>query len=282
MAFTDHCSIFGSFHEEGFNRIIKHIQLQRPSLFNYATEGIAKDERLLCSAIKVHPVVDTRKNPHVTILPYLQIPSVDPNIDYGIEFAAQLSELLIDFAPGNLITLPSELSPPLPKQRLSIYFKVCAGIGCANPQMIGKIDVPTPPVVSNRNDQINRQIEGRTKRVIPIPFDKMHCFCLDVYAVGGARITNYNGQAYLEPFIDNLEIVDIRPAGLESSLECLILMLLRLSILPKLKILLKDYVFDLPQGLGTITIGPTPISAAVPYNPAIEEDRIKAFINLSA
>ena len=41
MALTDHCDLFGAFHEEGFNRIVDHIRFQRPSMFNYATQAIA-------------------------------------------------------------------------------------------------------------------------------------------------------------------------------------------------------------------------------------------------
>ena len=48
MAFTDHCDVFGSFHEEGFNRIVDHIRFQRPSMFNYATQAIADNLSLLC------------------------------------------------------------------------------------------------------------------------------------------------------------------------------------------------------------------------------------------
>ena len=48
MALTDHCDVFGAFHEDGFNRIVDHIRFQRPSMFNYATQAIA--DNLPCSA----------------------------------------------------------------------------------------------------------------------------------------------------------------------------------------------------------------------------------------
>lgn len=46
MAFTDNCNIFAAFHEDGFNRIVGHVRHQRPSLFNYATAGVAANPRL--------------------------------------------------------------------------------------------------------------------------------------------------------------------------------------------------------------------------------------------
>ena len=55
MAFTDHCDVFASFHEDGFNRILEHLQRQRPSMFNYATRQIAQNPELLCRVINAHP-----------------------------------------------------------------------------------------------------------------------------------------------------------------------------------------------------------------------------------
>ena len=48
MAFTDHCDIFASFQEDGFNRIVGYVQQQRPSLFNYATAQLAANPDKLC------------------------------------------------------------------------------------------------------------------------------------------------------------------------------------------------------------------------------------------
>ena len=76
-----------------------------------------------------------------------------------------------------------------------------------------------------------------------------------------------------------MEIVDDSPQNLEQSLECYIKLLLKLVILPKLRILLEFLPFNILQ-LAAVTIKPTPESAQVPNNPAIEEDQLKAFINV--
>jgi hypothetical protein len=68
MAFTDHCDVFGAFHEDGFNRIIDHIRFQRPSMFNYATQAIADNPGLLCRPIEAHPRLNQHGNPLVTII----------------------------------------------------------------------------------------------------------------------------------------------------------------------------------------------------------------------
>lgn len=285
MAFTDNCSVFGSIHEDGFNAIFGHLQRQRPSLFNYATPGIAASKYMLCHPIIVHPVIDkpNRLNPHFTVQDYLSIPGPDATFDFGIEYVIQLSNLKIDFAPGNIINLPQELAP-LSLQKFGIQFRVCGGIGCGDKERLQQL-IPPPPRPDDGKGRPNDKQDDSPrpdKKVIPIPFKGIDCFCLDVYAVGGVNLTEFWGFPYVNLSVDNVEIVNIEPEKLENSLECLILMLLRLSILPKTRILLKDYIFNLPMNLGAITMKPTPTSGFIPRNPSIEDDQLKVFVDLSA
>jgi hypothetical protein len=68
VAFTDHSDLYGSFHEDGLNRIIRHVMAKRPSLFNYGTEWVAEQWReRLCCPPEVAPEVLERNNPVVTI-----------------------------------------------------------------------------------------------------------------------------------------------------------------------------------------------------------------------
>lgn len=275
MSFTDNCDIFASFHEDGFNRIISHVMSQRPSLFNYATADVAQNRELLCSAIKPHPIVNIRKNPLVTIVDPLPIPGTD----YGVNFAAQIEELKIDFYPGNQFELPAELNPPLAVQRLGIKLRICAGIGCPPRDLIDKY---IPPPDDPDKDRPRRDEKAP---LIPLPVRQLNCFCLDAFVTGGMRIVNYYGKPYLEPFLDGFEIVDIKPEGLEESIECYVILLLKLSVLPGLRILLEDMTLNLTQGAPdlfptptNIVLSPMPVSPALPNNPAIEEDQLKVFI----
>ena len=276
MAFTDSCDVFASFHEDGFNRIIEHVRRQRPSLFNYATADVARNERLLCREMAVHPVVDLRHNPHVTIADPLPIPGTH----YGVNFAVQLTDLQIDFHPGKSVALPPELNPPRKAQRLAIKLGVCGGIGCPDKEQLDRL-IP-PPKVPGRNTEGK---DPREQPVTALPTRKLHCFCLEAYVTGGVRIANYGGKSYLEPFLDGFEIVDIQPEGLENSLECYIGLLLRLVVLPGLRVLLERAPLNLTQGATdlfpqptNVTLSATPASAAVPNNPAIEDDQLKVFI----
>ncbi|MDQ7743230.1 hypothetical protein [Hydrogenophaga pseudoflava] len=143
---------------------------------------------------------------------------------------------------------------------------------------------------SFHEDGFNRIIDHvRRQRpslfIVALPTRKLHCFCLEACVTGGVRIAHQGGRAYLEPFLDGFEIVDIKPEGLENSLECYVGLLLRLVVLPGLQVLLERAPLNLTQGATdlfpqptNVTLSPTPVSAAVPNNPAIEDDQLKVFI----
>jgi hypothetical protein len=272
MAFTDNCDLFASFHEDGFNRLISHAMRQRPSLFNYATASIVQNPQFLCEVIEPHPVVSKRGNPFVTV--EQPLPIVGSN--FALEFAVQLRKLTLDFHPGDEFQLPPELAPLQP-QRMGIKLRFCAGLGCPPDEIIERL-IPPP---TNPDARPNPTGAGPTgnEQVRPLPFRRLLCFCLDVYVTGGVAIKSYWGKPWLEPFLTGVEIVDVSPQNLEQSLECYIKLLLKLVILPKLRLILDSISFNIGQ-LATVTIVPAPISVAIPDNPAIEEDQLKAFVNM--
>jgi hypothetical protein len=294
MAFTDKCAIFASFHEDGFNRLIGHVMGQRPSLFNYATQYVADHPNLLCAVIKAHSIVTARANPLVTITDPLPI----PGSDYGLNFAAQLTELRLDFHPGNQFTLPPELAP-LGPQRLALHLTVCGGIGCPPDDVIDQF-VPLPDPNEGNDQQKRRQLQAghpnrtqvgrpdirpdpqpttQIKPVTTLPTRELLCFCLDLFGVAELAIRTYYNKPYAEIILHGIEIVDIKPENLENSLECYIKLLLRLVVLPQLRVLLKDITLSIPD-LATITLLPTPAPGTVPNNPAVEQDQAKFFIDM--
>ena len=259
MAFTDFCDVFGFFHEEGFNRIVQHLQLQRPSLFNYGTADMKGKERTYCRPIETHSAVAEFRDPLFTKSPYLPIPGYTG--PFGMSYLMQLTDIKIDFHPSNVINLPSELDPPLSEQRFALQASFCVGMGCPERKILDELGD------SSSNDQSGKPLSG-------LPYRNLNCFCLNVYAV--LHVQRRNGEIALR--LDGLEIADIRPEGLENSLECYIETILRLSVLPKIRILLTDLVFDIQN---FITVQPTSISSDVPFNPAIQDDAISVFINLN-
>jgi hypothetical protein len=267
MAFTDHCDVFGSFHEEGFNRIIRHVMLQRPSLFNYATADLVgpPPDKRVCHPFKVHPGVNQYSNPHMDTVPYLPIPGF--NGPYGLSFSVQLSELELDFYPTNRFSLPAELGNKLPAQQLALRAKVCAGIACPDRQILDRLG--DAEWERSREDKEQVPVPER-----PLPFERLQCFCLELFGVAGVERT----ATHLKLRLSGLEIRDIAPEGLENSMECYIETMLRLAVFPKLQIALNDLVFDLG---GFVSIEPTPISAQVPFNPSVDNDQLSVFLNLS-
>ncbi|MEX2016185.1 MAG: hypothetical protein WD873_06060, partial [Candidatus Hydrogenedentales bacterium] len=201
MAFTDHCGIFSSVHEEAFNLIIAHVRSQRPSLFNYATAAIAEKPELLCAAIEAHQIVRDRGNPTMTTVDPLPV----PGSDYGLNFAVQLVDLRIDFHPGDEFALPPELSPPLPAQRLAIKLKFCGGIGCPPRD---RLDEFIPPPTDRRfpdlklGDKLTRPTPANA--LMPLPTTELICFCLEAFATGGFRTITHNQVPYLELVMDGL------------------------------------------------------------------------------
>src|SRR4051794_37326775 len=145
MAFTDHCDLCAMVSEEGVNLIARHIMRQRPSLFNYATAYIAQHPEL---KLECKPVYHTRDvtdygNPLFHVRGPLPLLGVDaPPV--ALNYCAQLVEAKVDFHPGNLVTLPAELNPPLPAQRFALFARVCGGVDCPAAEILDQID-PWPP-----------------------------------------------------------------------------------------------------------------------------------------
>jgi hypothetical protein len=242
-------------------------------MFNYATQAIADNLGLLCQKpIVAHPGLNQHGNPLVTIVDPLPLPGTN----FALNFSVQLVDVKIDFHPPNVVTLPPELAP-LGAQRFSLSLRVCAGIGCPPAQAVSD-NIPPPP---DPDADPNQPPPPPPPQVVLPPDQALICVCLDAFAVGGLRFKEYFQHFYLEPFVDRIEISDIQPADLESGLECVIDATLRLGFLPKLRILLDKMALKLTEAV-TISVQPkpVPVSPQVPNNPAVEQDQVRAFIDL--
>jgi hypothetical protein len=272
MAFTDNCDLFGAVHEDGVNRVIRHIMRQRPSLFNYATADVAGHPALWCE--KVDHTADVTKygNSLFTIMDPLPVFGAD-SPPVGLGFVAQLVDAEIDFHKGNTIQLPAELSPPLKAQHFSLHFRVCASIECPSPKLVDRIPV-------GGGHQPGKDDRGSSKPPIVLPGDT-HCFCLDVYAIGEIRHQVVAGRDSLVGKVDDLDIVDIKPEALEDNLICYLKTTVNVVLREKLTVAIETLMFKIPLfGLATVTLSPTP-DPPIPNNPAIEDDELKVFITMT-
>jgi hypothetical protein len=270
MAFTDNCDLFAAVHEDGVNRVIRHFMRQRPSLFNYATSDIAHNRELWCSMIDFTPDVVKYNNPLFTIMPPLPVFGADaPPV--GVGFVAQLVKAKIDFHPGNAIALPPQLNPPLHAQRFSLQFRVCAAIECPFRDIVDHLPVPPPS-----NQDTHRE------KVPPVFLPgTVKCFCLDVFVVGGFHRLVVGGKDSIMGKVDDIEIVDITPDELETSIECYLKTTVNVLLREKFTIAMEKLALSFPLfGLATITLTPTP-NPPVPNNPAVEDDQLKVFLTMT-
>ncbi len=289
MAFTDRSDLYAAVHEEGINRVVRHIMQQRPSLFNYATPFFLQNPGLLCVRIKAAPEVTAAGNPLFTVQTPLPVLAAAQPV--GLNYCLQFTDLAIDFHDSDTIKLPPELGT-LPAQRLALYMKGCFGLGCLPEGYYADLIPLAEAVAVSRGDKPSfglADIPARQERdpIVP-PVRELTCFCLELYAVLHFEWGFIGQDEYLKVRLDGLEIVDLKPVEMENILECYAEAVLRLGILPRLSIRIEKMVLDITrllrqQGLQAgqqISLAPAPVPAAVPHNPAVEDDQLKAFVNL--
>lgn len=283
MAFTDNSDLYGAVNEAGINQVVKHLMQLRPSLFNYGTQYIADHPELLCHPIEVDPVVHLRNNPLLTV--ESPLPVLGTNNLINLNYCLQLVETKIDFHPNNAIDgLPPEIGS-LPEQHFVLTAKACAGIGCPDDKFTDAIE----DVMDRLYDAISvegllgqaplthaRPTTPRLPNPVTIPTRRLTCFCLQVFALCHIETRRVGDRFIFVPKLDRIEIVDIEPRGMENSIECYVEQVIRVGLLPRIRISLEKVVFDQLQ---IVDIGLKP-AAGVPNNPAIEDDELKVFIDM--
>ncbi len=318
MAFTDRSDLYGALDEEGINFVVRHVMQQRPSLFNYATQDVADNPEFWCERILYTQDVVNRANPIFTVEDPLPILGTDGR--WGLDFCIQLTDAEVDFAPGNAFQLPPELDPLPDQrfalhakacaglgcpdgeildrlERLTLYDRLRADrslearatkartretyysgklLTADDFQDEQRYNVDRQPNV----DRPPRKDEQPKPPARPLPHRGLECFCLEIFVVGHFETQGALGATWLRPRLDGLELVDIKPDGLEAALECYLTVVLRLGVLPKLMTLIGKSVLDLLGELPGITIT-APVGGAIPFNPAIEDDQLKVFVGVS-
>jgi hypothetical protein len=273
MVLTDHASLYAAVSESGINRVAQLLMRQRPSYFNYATQGLVARQDLLCQAIDVDPEVTRSGNPLVTI--EQPLPILGTNGRYGLDFCFQLRIAQVDFAPGNVVGLPPPLTP-LPAQRLAVHVGVVGGVACPPAEVIAEL----PPVADPTFDLGNLNVQQ------VVPLSALNCFSLDAFVVMGTRVLGQPPSETLSVQVTGFELVDVQPAGVESIIECYVNLVTQVAVLPRLRAMAPT-AFHLPlPRLSPDVVLPlafdatfTPASPAVPNNPAFEEDQLKLYVD---
>jgi hypothetical protein len=282
MAFTDNCDIFLDLNEAALNRVVRHFRRQRPSTFNIGSPALRANPGRACVRIDAHPVVLERGNPLIGAGPDLPVAGTN----YLLEYVFQLAALEVDVSPGDVFVLPPELTP-LGVQSLGAHARLCAGLGCPPREILGLLGDRVQPapdraaVLAERLAAVAVPDRGtvRPPRTVELPFRELECFCLDFFVTGGAQFVGPSGDEHLAGRLDGIEIVDLAPTGLEDAIECYASLVVRLGLLPKLRVPLIRFVTALAK-VGTLTVEPTPVPK-VPHNPALEDEQIKVFLDVA-
>lgn len=287
MPFTASSDLFGSVNEDGFNRIIRHVMRKRPSLFNYGTQWVADDwETRLCVRPEVDDLVLAPSNePGVVVVPN-PVLTVEPPLPvlgtggaYGLNFAAQVVDLSIDFHPSEK-ELPPQLGGKLVQQRFALFAQICAGIGCPDERALeGFPPVEQSPIVfpGQEKPRVAVPPPPSDRDTIPLPTESLDCFCLDLFVVGYFEMKGAPGVEVVEMKVEGVELIDVQPDNLESNVECYVRTLLHYVVLPRLRVALSVYVFKLFDGIATATLK---AETGVANNPAVEDDQLKVFVDL--
>ena len=323
MPYTDNTDVYGALHEDGINNVVDHLRHKRPSLFNYGTARViagthrfrrGSDTPLThrprrvqsltpCEEIASAPEVRDRRwnNPLMTEEDPLPVLGTDGLV--GLDFAVQVTDMGIDFAP------PSG-DEAFKENQYAADVTVCAGLGCptdeafddaldAIEQFRGYVNDREDLSLAEALEDANLLQEFGLP-VVPLA-DSLHCFCLEISVIG--RVTMVDRPTVEGPLtipqspkfhIDDIRITDPEaieefplPQGLVSSLECYIEVFLRLSVFPSVAesvertvqqvLSMQNPVLTLAGVTATIEL---PTSSSVPHNPAIEEDELRMYVDI--
>ena len=271
MGYTDNCDLYAAVHEDGINLVAEHVMRQRPSWFNYGTQYVSDHPQLACSQVAHTIDVTHDNNPLFTVVSPIPILGAD-SPPVGLNFCVQLVKAQVDFHPGNIVTLPAALNPPLAAQHLAMHVKICGGMDCPSEFLKGFLPTPT-----SYGDVTNVR---PPKEVVP-PTRKLLCFCLDAYLVAHVAVQLVGGKPSLVGIVDSVDVVGIEPKGLSDNINCYLKTAFELLLKEKLIFPISTMLFDLPLlSLATITAQLTP-NPPIPNNPAIEDDQLKVFITLT-
>ncbi|WP_027007142.1 hypothetical protein [Conexibacter woesei] len=276
MAFTDSCDVFLDVHEAALNRVVRHLRRQRPSTFNIGSPALVANPGRACAKIDAHPVVLARGNPLIGLGPDLPVAGTS----FLVEYVIQLAALEVDVSQGNVFALPPELTP-LADQSIGAHARICAGLGCPPKELLGIVNERGAAVRDQMMAAQAREVRRppRPPRRVELPFRELECFCLDFFLTGGAQFAGPSGDEHLVGQLHGIEIVDLTPTGLEDAIECYASLVVRLGLLPRLRVPLIRAVAGIAR-VGTLTVEPTP-APKVPHNPALEDDQIKVFLDVA-
>jgi hypothetical protein len=282
MVYTSNCDVYVAVHENGINDLIARLMSEVPSLFNFGSTYIARYPQFACHPISASPIdpedplispIDISGIPpllfNATLNPFpAETPAIGSAVPFNLnipipspDFLIQLSKLQVDFHPGNVISLPSSVTSPLPVEHFAFHAQTYVGASC-----------PSPP----------KRLPVEDKRFPRRPVSDLDCFSLDLYAEGVLK--NSGSARFLNMSLNGLDIVGFKPDGLRELIDCYLMYFTNgvlYSVSNSVNALLAETLnleslLDYQPATFTLKISP---STTVPTNPSIEDDQVKLFMD---
>lgn len=259
--------------EAAVNLGVLTLKSRAPWLFNYASPTVKpvmtdagtiigwEEEWLSCQEVAFSPLPGL---PRFRRLPPLAMPGVPLKMPYSV----QITRLAVDFHPGNVVSLPAEVQPPLLSQTFAIELGIAFGLAC---------------IPDDLASSMARFGQEAMVRMLPpvLPVTSLQCFELRVVTVGHLRATRTklpDGTLHDEVrlAVDRLEIVDIHPQGLENALECYVRAMLMAWVLPQLLLGLEPFALQVLKIKAVHSTLSDP-----PPNPAVASDALRVALDVT-
>ena len=233
MSLTEAESVFASIHENALNDIVTAFCMDRPRYLFYGSPSFA-------------PATTVAE----TSMPAIPFPGVPGGIQWRVRLSIPRVDLFKQTVP-----LPPELSLSPGQFSLQIGAQIC--LDCRRI----RID-PRPPRGRPGKEPSGRDQGKNQGGDEPHPLSELTCFVFKVFAVGHIEhVLDFSGQDAIVLAVDKVEIVDIKPDGLESLLECLLFMILQ-AMLAEIRLPLR-----------ALRVGA--FQLVLTQGPLIEEDQVK-------
>ena len=262
MFYTQHSDFYFAIHENGFNDAINLAMQFLPSFFNY-TDKTNFNSNVACVPINPDPSVAAHGDPIISKIyppngiyqsflmqfPQTPIPLTPLTIQLpqnSLNYVFQLTKLQVDFSPGNVIALPTTVPHPLPSQNLAIHAAVALGLSC------------------------------------PDNSELINCFLIDLFTE--LSLKNSSSPKFLDIKMKALDIPEFQPDGLRKILDCYAMFLTN-EVFGWLSLQIDNIVSNpLPFTPGGVinNIQITPATIPNQNNPALENDQLKLFMNLTS
>ncbi len=256
MAFTSFANVFASIDDSVIDALAAKLMRDRPLWFNYGDARSVAHPEALCQPLQ-------NVDPSIPLAARVTLINLPATINAGQElgtltvpalnFAAQITSVQIDFAPGDIVNLPPELNPPLPLQRLAIHLGMAAGLGDGNATTLS-----------------------------------LNCFSLDVYLIAGVQVS---GQAplgqpvtlHIFPVLQSVEIGGLVPDGLRDSIRILLTTFAQtlFGYIDANGGITLVKTIDLKDVKIKVNPFPAPTGPGLPANPAVQQNQFEIFADLN-